>query len=122
MSIDYSRVEFVRFSDHKLPDNPTQSAPPSPPPSGGVGAELLNHGIMRMVKWFLGEKCDCRKKAAEWDARGIEWCEAHVDDEMIPHLRATAGRFRLPWSEEVARRLIRVAILRAKRKARAPRA
>ena len=120
MSFDYSGIEFVVFTDHALPADPVRPAPEAPP-TGGVGTELLNHTIMRMVKWVLGNRCDCRKKAVEWDAQGIEWCEAHVDDELIPHLRATAGRFSLLWSEEVARRLIRVAIVRAKRKARAQR-
>lgn len=121
MSIDYSGIEFVKFTDHALPADPLRPEQEEAPPVGGVGTELLNHGIMRMVKWFLGQRCDCRKKAAEWDAHGIEWCQEHVDDEMLPHLRATANRFHLPWSEEVARRLIRVAIVRAKRKARAQR-
>lgn len=114
--IDYGNVQF--WPPPVGMAQPVDPPKPATPNAGGVGTELLNHGLMRLVKWALGSKCDCRKKAAEWDASGIEWCEQHVDDELIPHLRATAGRFGLPWSEEIARRLIRVAVLRAKRKAR----
>jgi hypothetical protein len=118
MRINYSNVPLTVVTPggvyHAPPTEVRQQ-------SGGVGTELLNHGLMRAVKWVLGSRCDCRKKAAEWDALGIEWFESHIDDEVIPHLRSTAARFGLPWSEEIARRVIRVAVCRAKRKRRAPR-
>lgn len=117
MSIDYSGVHFVAFTQHELPENPVKAVNPSPSPVGGVGTELLNSKIMRVVKWLIGP-CKCKEKAAEWDSHGIEWCEANIDLEIIPHLRSMSARFRLLWSEEVARRIVRGAILRARRKAR----
>lgn len=116
MRLDYQGITFTYHNGAlPAPAEPVSEQPPLP--AGGVGTEILNSRLMRAVKWWIGE-CRCKEKAREWDARGIEWCESHVEDELLPALREASRRFRVPWSEDVARRVVNAAISRAKRKAR----
>lgn len=84
---------------------------------GGPGTELS----LLLKKWFGIEPsptCKCRTMARKMDKRGPEWCLAEEGmAEIVGVMREEHGKREkslLPWSETVARQLVRIACRRAK--------
>lgn len=102
----------------KAPDRP-QAKPrhmdgAKPVVRGGVGTELS----ALLARWGIKEKagCKCKSRAALMDARGIAWCENHIET-IVGWLQEEAVKRRLPFVKTLGRLLIRKAIRSAMKKA-----
>jgi hypothetical protein len=77
------------------------------PTGSGVGSQL------KRTLYSLGIRpaanCQCNKRAAEMDARGVAWCEQN-EDIIVGWLREEAARAHLPFSAMAARLLVRSSI------------
>ena len=90
-----------------------REAPPAPPAGAGTELSLM----LSSIGIKASPNCSCRAKAREMDTRGIAWVEANIDliagDGGWLHQQAKARK--LPYSVLVGRRLVRVAVSRAKK-------
>jgi len=87
----------------------------------GVGTEIslmLSRPAWSMMGIRVTESCKCKFRAAELNAKGIEWCEKNVDT-IVQWLREEHRNqgIKVPFVDEVAYDLVNEAIRRAKRKA-----
>lgn len=57
--------------------------------------------------------CPCKHHADEMDANGVEWCEANLPI-ITGWMRDEAEKRGLPFIEFAARKLVRIAIARAR--------
>lgn len=56
--------------------------------AGGVGTELKK----LLSSWGIAPSgCGCSDKAALWDRKGVEWCDAH-QEELVASLEASARK------------------------------
>jgi len=84
-----------------------------PSPTQGPGTELK-----KLLKTWLrieaSPDCSCNARARTMDERGIEWCEANID-EIVGWLREEATKRGLPFLDAAGRMLVMRAIHNAKR-------
>lgn len=85
-------------------------------PTHGPGTELKK--LLSRVGITASPDCSCNAKARLMDERGIEWCEANID-EIVVWLRESAGERGLPFLEIAAKVLVRRAIHNARKAAQA---
>ncbi len=79
------------------------------------GAELSQ--LLRWLRIDYTADCQCRGRAAQMDRRGCQWCEENLDT-IVGWLAEGAARQGMLFSRFVARRLVKLAIRRARAKAR----
>jgi len=99
---------------------PGQTLPPSlttKPLTKGPGTQLK-----RLFQWFkitANRGCQCKQWAALMDLRGCDWCEANLET-VIGWLRKEAAVRKLPFTDAVARRVVKLAIYLARREESSP--
>lgn len=82
----------------------------------GVGTELSK----LIPLWAFSGKCNCKNKAAEYDAKGVDWCEKNSEQivaDLLKKHEHLMPIFRLvPRSgrQAVAKLLVSTAIKNAK--------
>jgi hypothetical protein len=81
---------------------------------GGPGTELKK--LLQTIGITATPGCSCNKRAATMDAKGADWCEAHID-EVVSWLREEAAKRKLPFVDVAGRILVRRAIRNARRAA-----
>lgn len=79
---------------------------------GGPGTEIK--ALLSRVGITATPTCSCNARAREMDDRGIEWCEAHLD-EIVGWLREEAAKRKLPFFDAAGRVLVRRAIANARK-------
>ncbi len=81
----------------------------------GPGSELLR--LLTFFKWMCNLKdCDCNQRAAEMNKNGPEWCEDNIG-AIVDWLKENARKCKMPFSELIARRIVRLAIRRSQKAA-----
>lgn len=80
----------------------------------GAGAELKK--LLARVGIAASPDCSCNARAQAMDERGIDWCEANID-EIVGWLREEAEKRGLPFLDAAGRMLVRRAIRNARRAA-----
>ena len=86
--------------------------PPEPAPTHGPGTELKK--LLKKVGITASPDCSCNARARLMDERGIEWCEANID-EIVGWLREEAAKRGLPFIDMAGRVLVKRAIRNARR-------
>lgn len=92
-------------------------APAVTAPAEGPGTELK--AILR--DWFgftASAGCSCNAMARKMNTHGPDWCEGAGLPEVLAAMRAEHSKRKtiLPWSDLVARKLVRLACRRARRR------
>ena len=82
------------------------------PPAGGPGTELK--AMLAMLGISASPNCSCNARARLMDERGIEWCEANID-EIVGWLREEATKRGLPFVDMAGRMLAKRAIKNARK-------
>ena len=85
--------------------------PPEPAPTHGPGTELKK--LLKLIGITASPDCSCNARARLMDERGIEWCEANID-EIVGWLREEASKRGLPFVDMAGRMIVCTAIRRAK--------
>lgn len=87
---------------------------PPPVPTHGVGTELKK--LLAGWPFYITASldCSCNARARLMDERGIEWCEANID-EIVGWLREEATKRGLPFVDMAGRMLVKRAIKNARR-------
>lgn len=85
--------------------------PPAPAPTHGPGTELKK--LLKKIGITASPDCSCNARARTMDERGIEWCEANID-EIVGWLREEAGKRGLPFVDMAGRMLVKRAIKNSK--------
>ena len=80
----------------------------------GPGTEL--HGMLSRLGMKFSKDCKCNAHIREMNKQGIEWCEENVET-IVGWLRDEAARRKIPFVDLIARKFIRMATKRAKKKA-----
>jgi hypothetical protein len=80
----------------------------------GPGAELKT--LLATVGITASPTCSCNARAAEMNARGVDWCEANIDT-IVGWLREEATKRRLPFLDAAGRLLVKRAIRNARKAA-----
>ena len=83
---------------------------------GGTGTELKALLAKVGITGALG--CSCNRHAAEMDRQGPAWCRANLE-KIVGWLRTEAARRHPPFVGLLATQVIRLAIARAERSAKA---
>lgn len=98
---------FVRATAQA--DAARQSATPAG--SGDGPGSQLKRLLAKLAKFGIrpAPGCKCNQRAAIMDARGPDWCEAHID-EIVGWLREEAQRAHLPFLHIAGWLLVRKAI------------
>ena len=78
----------------------------------GPGTELKK--LLKKVGITASPDCSCNARARLMDERGIEWCEANLD-EIVGWLREEATKRGLPFVDMAGRMLVKRAIKNARR-------
>lgn len=80
----------------------------------GVGTEIAR--ILAGPPLWIQKtaECSCQADADALDARGPDWCEAHMD-QIVAKLRDEAYRRGIPFLDAAGRMLVRRAIANARR-------
>lgn len=86
--------------------------PPRPVPPYGPGTELSK--MLHRLGIHPGENCTCKKHADTMNRNGSAWCGEHVD-EIVGWLEGEAKSRSLPFSRTVAKKMVQLAIWKAKR-------
>jgi hypothetical protein len=86
-------------------------APPEPT-SSGPGTELKK--LLARAGITASPDCSCNARARLMDERGIEWCEANID-EIVGWLREEATKRGLPFVDMAGRMLVKRAIRNARK-------
>jgi hypothetical protein len=81
---------------------------------GGVGTELKK--LLAILGIHPEPGCPCNAHAAEMDRRGCDWCEENIE-KIVGWLEEEATKRNLPFFRFAGRRLVKLAIWRARRKA-----
>ena len=85
---------------------------PPPAPTHGPGTELKK--LLSRVGITASPDCSCNARARLMDERGIEWCEANID-EIVGWLREEASKRGLPFVDMAGRMLVKRAIRNARK-------
>jgi hypothetical protein len=80
----------------------------------GPGTELKK--LLATVGITASSTCSCNARAAEMNARGVDWCEANINI-IVGWLRQEATKRRLPFLDAAGRLLVKRAIRNARRDA-----
>lgn len=88
----------------------------APPAAGGGGAGTELKGLLGRLGIEATGNCQCNVRAAEMDARGVEWCAENVE-VITGWLREEAAARGWPFFAPGARVLVRRAIALARRRA-----
>lgn len=85
-------------------------------PGPGTHLERLLEAPARLLRWFAGSGCGgmCHEHAREMDRWGADKCEENLPT-ILGWLREGAAAQSVPFVESIARRLIALAIRRARR-------
>ena len=86
-------------------------APTEPPQTHGTGTELKK--LLSRVGITASPDCSCNARARLMDERGIEWCEANVE-EIVGWLREEATKRGLPFIDMAGGMLVKRAIKAAR--------
>ena len=86
--------------------------PPEPAPTHGPGTELKK--LLKKVGITASPDCSCNARARLMDERGIEWCEANID-EIVGWLREEATKRGLPFVDMAGRMLVKRAVRNARK-------
>ena len=86
--------------------------PPEPAPTHGPGSELKK--LLKKIGITASPDCSCNARARLMDERGIEWCEANID-EIVGWLREEASKRGLPFVDMAGRMLVKRAIRNARK-------
>lgn len=81
-------------------------------PGRGTGTELK-----KLLAWFrITDKggCGCEQRAQTMDANGPDWCEENIDT-IVGWLKENADKRSLPFVESAARRIVKMAIRKARK-------
>ena len=81
--------------------------------TGGAGTELQR--ILHFIGLRETPGCPCARHIRTMNAKGVEWCAANVGT-ITGWLRREAKRRKLPFFTPAARRLVLLAISRAKKR------
>ena len=84
----------------------------TPAPTHGPGTELKK--LLKKIGITASPDCSCNARARLMDERGIEWCEANID-EIVGWLREEATKRGLPFVDMAGRMLVKRAIKNAKK-------
>lgn len=103
MSRGENNAEFSAAQKAKLP---------SPSPQAGPGTELKK--LLKRLGITASPTCSCNRRAADMDARGVEWCEQNIET-IVGWLREEAGKRGLPFVDIAGTALVKLAIRKAKR-------
>jgi hypothetical protein len=87
-----------------------------PRPGSGPGSILK--AMLARLRITAGAECACNARVLEMDRCGPDWCERNIDT-IDGWLAEEAARRGLPFNSLVARFLIRAAIAKSRRLARA---
>lgn len=82
-------------------------------PQRGPGTELKK--LLKRIGITSSPTCSCNRRAAEMDARGIQWCEQNIE-MIVGWLREEAGKRGMPFVDMAGTALVKLAIRRAKKK------
>ena len=82
--------------------------------AGGPGTELKK--LLRAWGIVAKPNCSCNRRARMMDEKGVEWCEANID-EIVGWLREEATKRKLPFVDLAGRLLVKRAIRNARRAA-----
>jgi hypothetical protein len=82
--------------------------------SDGPGTELKK--LLATVGITASPTCSCNARAAEMNARGVDWCKANIDT-IVGWLREEAAKRGLPFLDAAGRLLVRRAIRNARKAA-----
>ena len=75
---------------------------------------LLKKSLQRIGISPQPKKCKCNDHAAIMDKRGPDWCQQN-ETTILEWMHTEADRMHLPFSQTVARMLLRRAINKAKK-------
>lgn len=101
----YPRSDGKKFA--KVEKKPLNAGP-----SHGPGTELKK--LLKKVGITASPTCSCNARARLMDERGIEWCEANVD-EIVGWLREEATKRGLPFVDMAGKMLVKRAIKNARK-------
>jgi hypothetical protein len=107
--IDAGRVVYRDCHTHA-----PAAAPQPPRATSGPGTELKKILAGWPFRIVASPNCSCNARARTMDDRGIEWCEAHLD-EIVGWLREEAAKRKLPFFDAAGRVLVRRAIANARK-------
>jgi len=104
--------------DNKIKDSHVEfpAKPPNLPKedesSSGVGTELKK--LLSYIGIRATPNCSCNQKAKVMDKKGIEWCEEN-EKIILDWLEEEAKKRRLPFLRFGAKKILKLAISRAKK-------
>lgn len=83
---------------------------------GGPGTELK--GLLSLIGIRPARGCKCAQRMREMNREGCDWCAENIET-IVDWLSEEADRARLPFLRFAAKKIIRLAIRRARRKEKA---
>ena len=86
---------------------------PQPPALAGSGPGTELKKLLKRIGIISSPTCSCNRRAAEMDARGVEWCEQNIE-VIVGWLREEAGKRGLPFVDMAGTALVKLAIRKAK--------
>lgn len=78
----------------------------------GPGTELKK--LLKKIGIEASPNCSCNNRAKKMDEMGIEWCENNIE-EIVDWLQEEASKRGLPFLRIAGRKLVRIAINRARK-------
>lgn len=117
ITVDETHGSYPRHPkpDRLVPGMVRDTPPPPAPPSSGPGTELKG-----MLRRWLGivatPSCPCNAHARQMDAWGPDECERRLN-EIVGWLEEEASRRRLPFVRAIAKKVVRMAVGRARKAA-----
>lgn len=119
-SLDDVRGCIIKQDGDRLLVDESHPAYPAKRQSSGPGSQL--RGVLASLLGIRSANgCSCDSMAARMDALGVDWCESGAGMTEILNVmreehgrRKAAGETILPWSDFVARRLVRLACRKAR--------
>ena len=112
-TLDEVRACIVSENGEQITVDETHAAyPREAKPQSGPGTELKK--LLAKVGITATPNCSCNARALTMDAKGCEWCEAHLD-EIVGWLREEATKRGLPFLDAAGRVLVRRAISNARK-------
>lgn len=78
----------------------------------GVGTELKK--LFSKIGIVPTPNCSCNRHSSAMDYKGIEWCEENIDT-ILEWLKEESDKRKLPFSKFVTKKIVKIAINRAKK-------
>lgn len=110
---DFARLHPVT-AHPSLPQMAGSPFVPQPTAFAGSGPGTELKKLLKRIGITASPNCSCNRRAAEMDARGIEWCEQNVQ-VIVGWLREEAGKRGLPFVDMAGAAIVKLAIRKAKR-------